>query len=270
MNIVDKARALESRIARALNRAAESAVGAAPRQPLELVHAILDGVTAQIQPGGRGSRLFAFDAVAVTVAAPSRDARAQLEAMFAAPPSLCERIAQKLQLSGCDRADVRVDISYAARPGRNWTDPDFHIAFQRRAAAGSPADTQPIQVELRIVRGSATQPSFETAAARIDLGRGAEVRDNRNRLVRTNQVAFVEGATAENQTVSRQHAHIAVDPSSGSHRLYDDGSVHGTGILRGGRTIPVPPGARGVRLQSDDEIVLGEARLRVRFGGATR
>jgi hypothetical protein len=48
---------------------------------------------------------------------------------------------------------------------------------------------------------------------------------------------------------------------SGEHRLHDDRSAHGTGIIRGDRTIPVPPGSRGVRLRSGDEIVIGEARL---------
>jgi hypothetical protein len=33
--------------------------------------------------------------------------------------------------------------------------------------------------------------------------------------------------------------------------------------LRDGRTIPVPPGPRGVRLESGDEITLGEARPHV-------
>ena len=98
-----------------------------------------------------------------------------------------------------------------------------------------------------------------------DFGRGIDVRDNRHRLLRTNHVVFVEGSAGVNQTVSRCHAHIAVDPSSGDHRLHDDRSAHGTGIVRGGRTVPVPPGTRGVRLRSGDEIVLGEARLRIRI-----
>jgi predicted component of type VI protein secretion system len=34
-------------------------------------------------------------------------------------------------------------------------------------------------------------------------------------------------------------------------------------VSRRGRTIPVPPGSRGVRLHSGDEITLGEARLKV-------
>jgi hypothetical protein len=47
--------------------------------------------------------------------------------------------------------------------------------------------------------------------------------------------------------------------------LHDDGSEHGTEIVRGGRTIPVHRGKRGVRLQSSDEVVLGEARVRITF-----
>jgi hypothetical protein len=76
---------------------------------------------------------------------------------------------------------------------------------------------------------------------------------------------FTEGAPGENQTVSRRHAHIACDASSGDHRLYDDGSAYGSEIVRDGRTIPVPPGSRGVRVRSGDEIVLGEARVRIRI-----
>jgi hypothetical protein len=34
-------------------------------------------------------------------------------------------------------------------------------------------------------------------------------------------------------------------------------------VVRNGVAIPVHPGSRGVRLQSGDEIVLGEARLKV-------
>jgi hypothetical protein len=33
--------------------------------------------------------------------------------------------------------------------------------------------------------------------------------------------------------------------------------------VRNGKTISVPAGSRGVRLQSGDEVVLGEARLRL-------
>ena len=92
------------------------------------------------------------------------------------------------------------------------------------------------------------------------LERGAEVRDHRNRLIRTNHVVFTEGGDDVNQTVSRTHGHIAYEPLSGHFRLHDDGSEHGTEVVRGARTISVLRGSRGVRLQSDDEVVLEEAR----------
>jgi hypothetical protein len=52
--------------------------------------------------------------------------------------------------------------------------------------------------------------------------------------------------------------------------LHDDGSEHGTGVVRRGRSFPVPRGARGVRLEAADEIVLGDARVRVRFMESSR
>ena len=113
-----------------------------------------------------------------------------------------------------------------------------------------------------MVRGTAARKSYSFAAKRIDLGRCAEVRDTRNRLVRTNHVAFIEGSGEVNQSVSRRHAHIAYEPASGGYRLYDDGSVHGTSVVRNGSTVAVPPGSLGVRLRTGDELVLGEARLR--------
>jgi predicted component of type VI protein secretion system len=70
-----------------------------------------------------------------------------------------------------------------------------------------------------------------------------------------------------NQSVSRRHAHIAYEPTSGGYRLRDDGSVRGTSVVRKGSTVTVPPGSLGVRLRTGDELVLGEARLRIRVDG---
>jgi hypothetical protein len=268
MNILDKARTLESRIARTLSRAAEDVVGSAAREPLEIAHAIVDAVERQIQPGSRGTRLFPFNRVTVSILAPSRDVRAHFEALFDATPSLRDRVINRLRSAGCGVGDVELDVVFAARAARNWEHPQFHVAFDRVAAvAPVPAavELRSVRVEVAVVRGSAERRSYAFAIPRIDLGRGIEVRDDRHRLLRTNHVAFVEGSAGVNQTVSRCHAHISVDPTSGDHRLHDDRSAHGTGIVRGGRTVPVPPGTRGVRLRSGDEIVLGEARLRVRI-----
>jgi hypothetical protein len=267
-DMLDRARTLESRIARALSRAAEDAVGADAREPLEIAHAIVEAVERQVQPGSRGTRIFPFNRVVVAVLTPSRESRARFEALFAAAPSLRERILDRLRSAGCDATGLGLDIAFVGREPRQWDHPQFHVAFDRVAAAVAPpppVESMPARVDLTVVRGAAERRTYSFASPRIDFGRGVEVRDDRQRLLRTNHVAFVEGSAGVNQTVSRRHAHIAVDPVSGAHRLHDDRSAQGTGIVRGGRTLPVPPGTRGVRLCSGDEIVLGEARVRFRF-----
>jgi hypothetical protein len=268
MGIVDKARTLEARISRALNRAAEYGVGPTPLEPLEIAHAIVEAVARRVEPGSRGTRLFPFNHVGVTVAAPSRESRVRYDALFAANPSLRDRIVGRLDALGCDVPDLRVDVNYAGKPARGWDNARFHVAFDRIAlepAAPSAGEARPAGIELTIVRGTAERRTYSFAIERIDFGRGAEVRDSGQRLLRSNHVVFVEGSAGVNATVSRCHAHIAVDRASGAHRVHDDRSAQGTGIVRGGRTIAVPPGSRGVRLRSGDEIVLGEARVRVRL-----
>src|SRR5207245_4681883 len=148
----------------------------------------------------------------------------------------------------------------------SWKYPGFHIEFARVAPAVVAAvgpGPEPARLELTVSRGVAERRTYAFMARRIDLGRGAEVRDSRNRLIRTNHVAFAEGSGDVNQSVSRKHAHIGY--ASRDYRLYDDGSAHGTSIVRTGKAVAVPAGSRGVRLQSGDEIVLGEARVRIRF-----
>jgi pSer/pThr/pTyr-binding forkhead associated (FHA) protein len=81
-------------------------------------------------------------------------------------------------------------------------------------------------------------------------------------VIRRNDVVFEEGADEVNATVSRGHAHIRRDPAAAGYRICDDASEYGTRIFRGGRSIDVPPGARGERLRPGDEIYLGRACLR--------
>ena len=119
------------------------------------------------------------------------------------------------------------------------------------------------RLKLTIVKGAAEQRSYAFTTGRIDIGRRSDVVDQRQRLIRTNHVAFSEDGPDENRTVSRRHAHIEFSEQDRCYRLWDDRSAHGTAIIRHGRSIRVPPGARGMRLETDDEIVLGQARIRV-------
>lgn len=267
MDILGKARRLESRLARTLENAVQGMVGPSTRQPIEVVHAIVDAAGQQVQPAGRGRRMFPFNRIAVQIAASSRAARARFEALVQQPPTLRDRIVERLHAAGCDPRALQVDVSYSPKPKSGWTTPEYDVLFERvnTPPPVKSADALPPRLDLVVSAGSAARRSYTFIGGRIDIGRRAEVIDDRQRLLRTNHVAFAEVGHEANQTVSRRHAHILYSPSSRAYRLRDDGSAHGTAVLRGGQTIPVPQGTRGTRLQSGDEIVLGRAKLRVRI-----
>jgi FHA domain len=267
MDIVGKARKLERKIARSLDAAVVELAGASQPAPLEIVHAVLDRAEHQIQEAGRGVRVFPFNRIKVIVRAAPGDtaARARFAAVADGPPSLAERLQARLQSAGCAARDLMVEISYATKPGPQWESPEFNVEFTRAApapavvAAGAAAP----RLKLAVVIGKAAQRTQVFSGGRIDIGRRSEVLDAKQRVVRTNQVAFDEEGHDANQSVSRRHAHVTFHPGTGDYRLQDDRSVHGTSILRAGRTIVVPSGSRGVRIESGDEIILGQARIRV-------
>lgn len=268
MDILQKVRDLEARIASRVDRSVVDFVQSGAREPLEVVHAIVEATLREVQASGRGRRVFPFTDVKALVLAPSSGARARFEAVLADGPPLGDRIIARLRSAGCDVPNLDVTIDYAARAQKSWTSPEFHVEFSRERGGGLlPPDTDsgPVRLDLAVLHGVAEKRTYAFVSGRIYLGRCLEVRDSNHRLIRTNHVAFVEGAGNVNQSVSRRHAHISYEPHSRAFRVHDDGSEHGTGIVRGGRTVPVPRGSRGVRLRSADEIVLGEARLRIKF-----
>jgi hypothetical protein len=270
MNIFDKTRQLEMRIARKMTETVRTLAqgGQDAREPIELTHAIVDAVEQEIQPGGRGTRVFPFNTIDVSILAPSDRARARLEAIVDGTVLLRNRIAERLQASGCDATELVVHIDYVARAQKNWADPQFSVAFSRivrEATEVEVPEAPPRRMQITVIRGVAQRRTYAFTSHRIDFGRGVDVRDSRNGLIRTNHVAFTDGSDAVNKSISRQHAHVVYEQRSGQFRLHDDGSIHGTTIVRKGKTLAVPWGGRGALLQSGDEIDLGEARVSVTF-----
>jgi len=264
MDILAKARQLESKLARTVDRAAQQWSKSGPRGPLEILHGILEAVDERIEPAGRGAHVFPFNKIKVSIVASSPDARARFSGVLDGHPSLQERITKKLRDAGCDIAALQAKVAYVGQSDPAWTCPEFHVDFSRGTVPELPPP-EPApghEITLTITNGSAEKPAYALMLDRVNLGRCAEVRDSRNHLLRTNHVAFTDAAGAINETVSRAHAHIDY-LTSGEYRLFDDRSAHGTSIVRNGKTIVVPAGSRGVRLHSGDEVVLGEARLRV-------
>lgn len=270
MDILSKAKKLESRISRTLDLAVEGFVGRSPRQPVEIIQAVLDGAEQQIQPAGRGRRVFPFNRIVVHVLAPTRSDKARFVAVADGPPPLRQRVIDRLGSAGCDVRQLDVEVVYASRPKPEWLAPEYHVAFDRVAARPAPEPPQtavalPPRLDLAVVEGSAERRTYTFSGGRIDIGRRAEVLDQRQRLVRRNHVAFTEGDVEANRSVSRKHAHILYTEASREYRVRDDGSARGTSVLRRGQTIQVPQGSRGIRLESGDEIALGQARLRVKI-----
>jgi hypothetical protein len=268
MDILAKAKKFESTLARTFDRAAQQWSQSGPRGPLEVLHAILEAVDERVEPAGRGRRVFPFNRIRVTVLAPTRDARARLASVLDGGPTLHERIATRLRAARCDTTGLSVRLVYVAQPEDGWTTPECHIDFGQGAPAEpAAAETVPQipEIKLTIAHGAGDKPSYTLTLDRINLGRCEEVRDSRNQLIRTNHVVFKDGDGTVNDTVSRRHAHIDYHDATGDFRISDDRSAHGTSIVRNGTTIPVHVSSRGVRLQTGDEIVLGEARLRVKL-----
>jgi hypothetical protein len=269
MDIVGKARKLERKIARSLDAAVVELAGASEPAPLEIVHAVLDRAEHQIQEAGRGVRVFPFNRIKVIVrAAPGDTAGPRTVRRRGRRPAVARRAAAgATAVGGCAARDLVVEISYATKAGPQWESPEFNVEFARAAPGAAPVAIDAAaalpRLKLAVVTGKASQRTQIFTGGRIDIGRCPEVLDAKQRVVRTNQVAFDEEGHDANRSVSRRHAHVTFHPGTGEYRLQDDRSARGTSILRAGRTILVPSGSRGVRIESGDEIILGQARLRV-------
>src|SRR5262245_11482727 len=196
MDILGNLRRLESSLIRTVDSAAQKVAQPHSREPLEILHAIVEYVEKRIEPAGRGKYVFPFNRIGIQIAGGSREQRARFEAVFESKPSLEARIGERLRLSGCNLTCLSIELTYVDKPGADWIDSGFHVNFDRSA----PPSRAVTDLELRVAGSHARNYVF--AGARINIGRCAEVRDNRNRLTRTNQVAVVDAA------VSRSHAHI--------------------------------------------------------------
>jgi len=268
MDIVGKARRLEQKIARTVDAAVGEFLGESGSSAIEIVHGVVEAAEQQVQEAGRGRRVFPFNRVVVYVPAPVRDrqTRARVAAVVEGPPSLADRLRERLESVGCRVEALATDVVYVPKPLSDWKSPDYHVKFERSAQVPIPSNSQssgPSRLRLTVVTGAADQRVYGFTGGRIDIGRRAEVLDGRQRLVRTNHVAFSEEGPDVNRTVSRRHAHIEYRRTAREYRLWDDRSAHGTAVVRGGRTIPVLSGSRGTRLLPGDEIILGQARMRV-------
>lgn len=262
MDILRTARRLEHSISNTVDGVARRLTQSAQREPLAVMLAIIDAVERETQQAGRGRQVFPFNRIKVSIAAVAPDDRARFEAVFDGQPSLEQRIVQRLTSLDCEIGALRIKRTFVAGAAEHWVDQRFHLEFTRgpQTAGVSIAEAPRPRIELKVVHGTAAQDRYSFSLERIDIGRCAEVRDTHNALLRTNHVAFTDDVPA-NRGVSRRQAHIVWDRRSAAYRIFDDRSSQGTCVRRDGRTIKIPSGSRGVRLESGDEITMGGTRI---------
>jgi hypothetical protein len=265
--LISGTRTLESRLTKAFEQAAETVSGVnASRPPLEIVDMAVDAIAAHVQPAGRGRYTFPFNSVTVTFVAATPEDQVRFEAICAGPPSIEDRVQRRLASAGCDDSEGQVFVEFTAEPGPAWNRQEFDLALARVTIEPRVVEKPVTRVDLAVTNGTAASAAYSFTDFPIAIGRGADVRDNRNQLLRINHVAFVGGHDTDaeiNGTVSRRHARIELDEATGRPRLIDDNSAQGSSVIRGSRGIAVPRGSRGLGLQSGDEIVLGQARMKV-------
>lgn len=254
-------RALEARLTAAFERTAK---GSNTQAPLEVLARAVEELPRHVQPSGRGRYRFPFNHVELFVVAPTPDDQARFEVLCAGPPSLRQRLEDRLASEGCEDVALDVAVRYVPIAESNWTSQAFYLSLGREERLPAAARAE-LRIDALVTHGQADRGAYSFKALPIAIGRGAEVRDARMQLMRVNHIAFAEGDDDVNRSVSRRHARIELDAATGRPRLIDDNSAQGTSIIRAGRGLPVPRGSRGLALQSDDEIVLGQARLRVRL-----
>ncbi len=249
-----------------IRRRVENAFGqGSARTPLEIRREILEQVESRVVED-KGGRIFPYEKVICRLQPPDTSLHDVFETAFLRDGSLQADIAKSLKESRARlREDFGIIVDLAAPPepdsAQSSPAPPFKLEFVRT----DPLRGREIpEIKLVITKGAAEQPEYRMRKERILVGRMPEVLDREGRLVRRNDLVFLDSGDDINSTVGRIHARIWYDSESRGFCVMDEVSRYGTRIIRDGRSIEVPEGnERGVRLHSGDEIYFGQACVRL-------
>jgi hypothetical protein len=227
-----------------------------PRELADIRFAVLEEVRRHSYRAG-ARMVFPFDLVRVTMRGVEESRAAVFRSGFFRG-YLEHEILAKLRADSVrfpERLRLEVDVATGLPlPGEVW----LTVAVGSQAPAGGSG----IPARLVVQKGSANVPELPIDKPRVHLGREVDVyRDGGMR--RRNDLAFVEDSEV-NRSVSREHAHIDYDNTTGEYRLFNDrwyarGTDCGTRIVRHGVSLEVHRDTRGTRLEPGDEIHLGRA-----------
>jgi hypothetical protein len=251
-----------------IRKRVESAFGHGTAQtPLEMRREIIEQVESRIVVDTNGST-FPFARVLVQLKPTTESLRDVFEAAFLQDQSLKADIMEKLRDSQ-SKYPPELEILVELCPPAGQAGPESPRLFELDFFKPDPTrKTEFPETRVFVVKGSAEQPEYRLKKERILVGRMEEVVDREGRLVRKNDVVFLDNGEDINSTVGRIHARIWFDIENRKYCIVDEGSRYGTRIIREGRSIEVPGGnSRGVGLRSGDEIYIGQACVRFEITG---
>jgi hypothetical protein len=261
---VDRAKQLSKTMAGRLRRAVDPPL-ASDATPLEIRHFIVESIEARVQPTGGGRRKLPDAVVDVRIVA--ADAAAQ-RALRAVLDEVQDAALARLKELSCDvPAGFRVEVTYLKRAPSGWpADRQLAIEYSQPPSAGTSLAENPPSLTLTVLRGAATEDSYSFTAPIVRVGRSPMPHDDRGRS-RRNDVAFLENGDDDSMTVTRGHCEIRFSRAHGGYRVFDERSVNGTRIVRGGDVIDVPANdPMGVAILDGDELQFGNAAVRVAIG----
>jgi hypothetical protein len=227
------------------------ATGAKPEVPPELAEirlAVLDRIREKSYRSG-GKKVFPYNLLRVRMRGVEEDRLGLFAGRFFRQ-YLEQEVRVSLRDAGCRYSDtLRVEVQAVAGfplRGEEW----LVVEATSQEAARDP--------DARLVAGEGKV--FPLAKARTNIGRVADVY-RAGGLYRRNDVVL------EDETVSREHAHIQYDRATCEYRLFNDRwyargprpGECGIWIVRDGMSQEVHRDTRGAKLEQGDEIHLGEA-----------
>ena len=232
-----------------------------PPEMAEVRLAILDEVRAKSYRSG-GRKVFPYNRVRVHVDGVEESRQSVFTGRFFRG-FLEHELRQSLERAGSRfPEDLRVEVTVSNRlPGPR--EPWLTVASESRDSEPGAARAP----RLVVVEGKANLARLLIAKPRINIGRHVDVYRSEG-IYRRNDIAFAEDTPA-NRSVSREHAHLTWERRNGECRLFNDRWYRrdlkedcAIRIVRDGLSQEVHRTGRGTKLESGDEIHLGQAILR--------
>jgi len=233
-------------------------------EPIEIREAILNEIEENlVKPVGDGRRRLC-NRIRITLLSPVADKRNLLRRNLSAGTGLKDRI-----VSRCAALNVEVPDSLivSIEDGIDL-DSQNALGFRIEGSTEDPPRQPAARAKTPCLVMLATGETIQISSNIFRIGRERQPKDRSGRPKPENQLHFGENET----TVSRQHAAIRFDESTGAYRLWDVGSTQGTRIVREDGEIDVARSSRapGERLRHDDLIYFGKVGVQFQLVSASR